>query len=96
MSSSCRAATAPRRGASHRVAAQLWYTAGRVVTYAALGALAGALGGVVEFAGSLLGLQRAAGIVAGGLLVLWALAALSDLVPRFDTGGRLFARVAVC
>ena len=86
--------SAPGGGRRTAFAAQLWYTAGRVVTYAALGALAGALGGVVELAGSLLGLQRAAGIVAGGVLVVWALAALSDLVPRFDTGGRLFARVA--
>jgi len=86
--------SAPGGGGRTAFAAQLWYTAGRVVTYAALGALAGALGGVVELAGSLLGLQRAAGIVAGGVLVVWALAALSDLVPRLDTGGRLFARVA--
>jgi hypothetical protein len=75
-------------------AAQLWYTAGRVATYAALGALAGALGGVVELAGALLGLQRAASVVAGGVLVVWALAALSDLVPGLETGGGLFARVA--
>ncbi|MCX6551367.1 MAG: sulfite exporter TauE/SafE family protein [Acidobacteria bacterium] len=75
-------------------AAQCWYTAGRVVTYAVLGAVAGALGGVVELAGTLLGLQRAASIVAGGVLVIWALVALSDLVPRLGTGGSLFARAA--
>ena len=76
------------------LAAQGWYTAGRIVTYAVLGAAAGALGGVVELAGGLLGMQRAASIVAGGVLVIWALVALSDLVPRLDTGGNLFARVA--
>jgi len=76
------------------LAAQGWYTAGRVVTYAVLGAAAGALGGVVELAGGLLGLQRAASTVAGGALVIWALVALSDLVPRLDAGGTLFARVA--
>lgn len=75
-------------------AAQAWYTAGRVSTYAALGAAAGAVGGVVELAGSLLGLQRAAAVVAGGVLVVWALVALSDLVPALGTGGGLFARVA--
>jgi hypothetical protein len=80
-----------RRGA---LVAQLWYTAGRVATYAVLGALAGAVGSVVELAGGLLGLQRAAAVVAGGVLVVWALAALSDLVPGLETGGRLFARVA--
>ena len=75
-------------------AAQGWYTAGRVITYAVLGGLAGALGGVVQMAGALVGLQRAASIAAGAVLVLWALVALSDVVPRFDTGGSLFARVA--
>ena len=80
------------RGAAFR--AQLWYTLGRVVTYVLLGALAGALGGVVQLAGALLGLQRAASVVAGGLLVLWALAALSDLVPGFSAGGKLFGRLA--
>jgi sulfite exporter TauE/SafE len=80
------------RGAAMR--AQLWYTAGRVTTYVALGALAGALGGVVQLAGALLGLQRAASVLAGALLVLWALAALSDLVPGFSAGGKLFGRLA--
>jgi len=80
-------------GARSAFVAQAWYTAGRVVTYAALGAAAGALGGAVQLAGSLVGLQRAAMIVAGGVLVVWALAALSDLA-RLDPGGSLFARVA--
>ncbi len=74
--------------------AQLWYTLGRILTYVALGALAGALGGVVQLAGALLGLQRAASVVAGAALVLWALAALSDLVPGLGGGGKLFGRVA--
>ena len=81
-------------GRSAAVAAQSWYTAGRITSYAALGAAAGAVGGVVELAGGLLGLQRAASIVAGGVLVVWALIALSDLVPRLNTGGRLFTSVA--
>jgi len=62
-------------------AAQLWYTAGRIVTYALLGAVAGALGGVVEMAGGLLGVQRAASVVAGAVLVAWALVALADSAP---------------
>ena len=86
--------TAPDAGRAAAFRAQLWYTAGRVLTYVLLGALAGALGGVVQLAGALLGVQRAASIVAGGALVLWALVALSDLVPGLDTGGRLFGRVA--
>lgn len=82
------------RGGRAAFAAQLWYTAGRVVIYAALGAVAGALGGVVQLAGALLGLQRAAAAVAGTALVVWALVALSDLAPRVDRVGTLFARVA--
>ena len=74
--------------------AQSWYTAGRVLTYAALGAVAGSLGGVVQMAGALLGVQRAASVVAGGALLVWALVALSDLVPGLQTGGALFSRVA--
>jgi sulfite exporter TauE/SafE len=74
--------------------AQAWYTSGRVSTYAVLGAAAGALGGVVELAGALLGLQRTASVAAGLVLVVWALAALVDLVPGLRSGGALFARVA--
>lgn len=85
---------APDAGRAAAFRAQLWYTAGRVLTYAILGALAGALGGVVQLAGALLGVQRAASVVAGAVLVLWALVALSDLVPGLGTGGRLFGRVA--
>ncbi len=85
---------APHAGRAAAFRAQLWYTAGRVLTYALLGALAGALGGVVQLAGALLGLQRAASVVAGAVLVLWALVALSDLVPGLESGGSLFAKVA--
>lgn len=85
---------APNAGRAAAFRAQLWYTAGRVLTYAILGALAGALGGVVQLAGALLGLQRAASVVAGAVLVLWALVALSDLVPGLESGGSLFAKVA--
>jgi hypothetical protein len=84
----------PGGGRAAAFAAQGWYTAGRVVAYAGLGAAAGALGGVVELAGGLLGVQRAASIVAGGILAISALAALSDLVPRLDARGGLFARMA--
>ncbi len=84
---------APEGGRRAALAAQGWYTAGRVVTYAILGAIAGALGGAVEMAGALAGLRHAAMIVAGAVLVVWALVALSDLA-WFRTGGTVFARVA--
>ncbi len=58
-----------------------------------LGGVAGALGGVVQKAGAFLGVQRAALILAGAVLVVWAIAALSDLA-RVDAGGTLFGRVA--
>ena len=73
--------------------AQGWYAAGRITTYAVLGAGAGALGGAVELAGTLVGVRRAALILAGAVLVAWALIALSDLA-WFRTGGSLFAGVA--
>jgi hypothetical protein len=84
---------APAAGRSAAWAAQGWYTAGRVLTYAVLGGAAGALGSVVELAGGLLGLQRAASLVAGGALAVWALVALWDLVPGFDAGGTFFTRM---
>lgn len=85
----------PAGGPRHTavLAPQGWYHAGRIVTYAALGALAGALGGAANMAGSLVGLRRGAMLVAGAVLVAWGLVALSDLAS-FDTGGRLFSRVA--
>ncbi len=83
-------------GARRRLAAlvpQFWYHAGRFVTYTALGALAGVVGSAANLAGSLVGLQRGAMLVAGAVLVTWGFVALSDLAS-FDTGGRLFGRVA--
>ncbi len=72
-------------------AAQGWYTAGRVTTYAVLGAVAGALGVAVEKAGAVVGMQRAALVVAGAVLVVWGAAALSDLVWRVGTSNPALA-----
>ena len=83
----------PGGGRAAALRAQAWYAAGRIVTYAILGGLAGAVGGVVQRAGAFLGLQRGAMLLAGAALVFWALAALSDLA-RIDAGGTLFGRVA--
>ena len=73
--------------------AQLWYTAGRVLTYAMLGALAGALGGLVEVAGSLVGMQRAAAVVAGLALVAFAMVSLTGWTPRTQAHGAWFGRI---
>ncbi len=61
--------------------AQVWYTAGRLSTYGLLGALGGTLGSALQVAGALVGLQRAAAIVAGGLLFITGLANLLSLSP---------------
>jgi len=87
--------SAPDAGRATALGAQLWYTAGRVLTYAVLGGLAGLVGGVVELAGSLLGLQRAASVLAGAVLVLEAVLGLAGSGPLASTqGGRFFARVS--
>lgn len=80
-------------GGTAALRAQGWYTAGRIATYAVLGAAAGALGSAVEMAGRLVGVRRGAMVVAGAVLVIWALVALSDLTS-LNSGGRLFGRVA--
>jgi sulfite exporter TauE/SafE len=72
-------------------AAHLWYTTGRLLTYAALGAAAGTLGGVVEFAGGLVGVQRAAAIAAGLALIGFAVASLTG---RAGVHGGWFGRVS--
>ncbi len=56
------------------------YHLGRLVTYVILGAAAGALGGTLNIAGSTLGLQRVAAIVAGGMMVVFGSAALMRLL----------------
>ena len=61
--------------------AQVWYTVGRLATYGTLGALGGALGGALQLAGALVGLQRAATILAGSVLVITAVASLLSLYP---------------
>ena len=86
---------APEAGRAATLGAQLWYAAGRVLTYAVLGALAGFVGGVVEVAGSLLGLQRAALALAGAVLVVEGILGLAGSGPLASTtGGRLFVRVS--
>jgi sulfite exporter TauE/SafE len=63
-------------GGSESARSHLAYNAGRLVTYTSLGALAGALGGALDFAGQSVGLGRAAALLTGGLLVLVGVARL--------------------
>jgi hypothetical protein len=52
------------------------YSLGRLITYAAFGAAAGAVGAALDVAGSLAGVQRVAAYVAGAVMILWGVLAL--------------------
>jgi len=78
-----------RLGPSARLA--LTHGLGRLATYVAIGAAAGALGGAVDLAGRLASVQRIAALVAGGAIVLWGLwlmrtprARATAAAPAFD------------
>lgn len=66
---------------------QALYHLGRLITYVALGAIAGAVGGTLNLAGATVGLQYTAAIIAGGMMILFGLASLARLtgakVPTF-------------
>jgi hypothetical protein len=68
------------RPANRQLFAHLSYNAGRIVTYAGLGAVAGLTGQTMGFVGKLAGVENIAAIVAGGLMVIAALLML-DLLP---------------
>ena len=57
---------------------QLSYNAGRLVSYAALGAAAGSLGQAVDLAGSAAGIGRIAALVSGSIMILWGMGALLE------------------
>jgi uncharacterized protein len=86
------------------LAAHLAYNGGRLASYVMLGLLAGALGAGVDRVGALVGLSRAAAIVAGTLMVAWGvrtllaqggirLPRLEGLPPGRNPLGALLARV---
>jgi len=62
--------------ARRRWLAHVAYNGGRLVSYVALGLLAGALGAGVERAGAVIGVGRAAAWLAGTVMVVWGVAAL--------------------
>lgn len=62
------------------------YNLGRLTGYAVLGAAAGAVGGAVDLAGSMAGLQRLAMPIAGVVMILWGIGALLRI-----KGVKLFA-----
>lgn len=59
----------PRRAARRRAALNAAYNGGRLVTYTALGAIGGLIGSAVDLGGSAVGLQRAAAMLAGAMMV---------------------------
>jgi len=70
---------------ARRLLSHAAYSGGRLLTYALFGLTAGAVGAALDVAGSLAGVQRIAGIVAGATMILWGLAVLLQL-----RGVRLF------
>ncbi len=86
------------RGPSRAEQARLHlaYHGGRLVTYSILGAVAGSLGAALDLGGSMVGLQRAAAVVAGALMIVFGIVTILrlrgvrarlDLVPaRFRRG----------
>ena len=60
--------------------AQVHYNAGRILTYAALGALAGALGGGIGLLGRLAGLASGARVFAGSAMIVAGILTIG-LVP---------------
>jgi hypothetical protein len=80
-------------GARRSLAGQLAYHAGRITTYAAVGAVMGLTGSFVNVAGRLAGVQQAVAIAAGVLMILLGLGAagLSSALKRLEA--RASARV---
>lgn len=64
------------QGPLRRVTAHAAYNGGRLVTYVALGAAAGALGRSLDLAGGALGLSHVAAVVTGLVLIAGAVASL--------------------
>jgi uncharacterized protein len=57
--------------------AHAMYNVGRLTSYLTLGAIAGAIGAGVSSLGALVGLQHAAAVVAGALMVGWAISTIA-------------------
>lgn len=76
-------------GRSAHVRTQLAYHGGRLVGYATLGAIAGALGGAINLGADAAGLQHAAAILAAATMLVvgsaWLLAETGLRLPRVPT-----------
>jgi len=89
-------AAAPQ-GSRRSLAGQLAYHAGRVTTYAAIGAVMGLTGSFVNVAGRLAGVQQVVAVAAGALMILLGLGAagVSQALKRIEAhaSGRVIALV---
>lgn len=74
------------------------YNLGRLLSYATLGAIAGAAGAGLDQLGAVAGFTRPAAIVAGALLILWGLATLAATIgvrlPALSVPPALASRIA--
>lgn len=61
------------------VSLQCAYHGGRLVTYLVFGAIAGAMGQMLNLAGAMAGIEPVAAMLAGGFMVLFALVTLANL-----------------
>jgi sulfite exporter TauE/SafE len=87
------------RGVRRTAIAHAAYSLGRLLTYATLGAAAGALGATLDSAGALAGIQRLAAVVASVVVVGWGMAGLGRAMGlrlgRQGSGGFLARAAAV-
>lgn len=62
---------------------QIWthcaYHGGRLITYSLMGAFAGAIGAALDLGGSMVGVQRAAALFAGALMLVMGVGALAQI-----------------
>jgi uncharacterized protein len=87
----------PRGGTRRALAGQALYNAGRVTTYAFIGAVMGLTGSFVNTAGRLAGLQNAVAVAAGALMIAMGLGAagVAPAARRLEerVTGRVFRAV---
>lgn len=67
------------RSKKSRVRLQFAYHGGRLFTYTLLGIAAGSIGKAIDFGGGYVGVQRAAAIFAGGLMIAFGLITLARI-----------------
>jgi len=74
-------------GGAHSLRLALVHALGRLTTYAALGAIAGAVGRVLDLAGDLAAIQHGAAIAAGIVMLGWGLRSIAIAAGWLTTAG---------